>query len=471
MRRVGGKFVQRRIDRQPEAAVVAFVEVHLGPRVVVERAADKDEADRDARRNADRAGHGDKQRRVLVAVANFRPQHFARRRDADGRLLLEQAVDVARQPLRLLAAVRGAADRLLCFGDDLRRVAFDKRLWREVVFRRRISALGFKCPRVADFHDRPAIVRRRLRDAVEIGIREIRARESHAQPADIARLVDAFFRDRHDRRGFVEIALHLNRHGHQARALGRLAHGDEPQRAFFADDFARIRDPRHSTQPRIFHLDAKGRNRPARVSDELALADVDDDRRVVEGGRIEDRPVMAGARHEAAVGETPREVERQRRRLAQDAHFRARAADGLRGQRQPQTVHGAVDFERAGSRVERKLERLQPKAPVHMRRCPDRRGRGRAQQRHLQASVLFEIETVTLGDGLADREPDFFAAVVHAPPRRARSVAGQIGGEVRRGLKVGAVDEHRHDAYPGEQDENGNRLRDAPGERPHNAHC
>ena len=109
-----GKLVERRIDRQPEAAAVALVEVDLGPRVVVERAlhaADVDQADGDARRNAERARHRDIERRVLVAVADLRAQHFARGRQADGRLLVEQRVDVARQPLGAGASARDAAHR------------------------------------------------------------------------------------------------------------------------------------------------------------------------------------------------------------------------------------------------------------------------------------------------------------------------------------------------------------------------
>ena len=51
-----------------------------------------------------------------------------------------------------------------------------------------------------------------------------------------------------------------------------------------------------------------------------------------------------------------------------------------------------------------------------------------------------------------------------------RILAGEIGGEVRRSLKIGTVDEERHDAGPGQQDEQGEWLGDAPGERPHDGH-
>ena len=114
-------------SQQPAAG--ALVEVHLRPRVVVERAAHEDEADGDARRDAERARHRDVERRVLVAVADLGAQHLARRRQADRRLLLEQRVDVAREPLGAGARRRSTPrTRRLGLRDDLRRVALDERL-------------------------------------------------------------------------------------------------------------------------------------------------------------------------------------------------------------------------------------------------------------------------------------------------------------------------------------------------------
>ena len=52
VRRVGGKLVERRINRQPQAAARSFIQIHLGPRVVVERAAHVDETDRNPGRDA-----------------------------------------------------------------------------------------------------------------------------------------------------------------------------------------------------------------------------------------------------------------------------------------------------------------------------------------------------------------------------------------------------------------------------------
>ena len=130
--RVGRKLVERRIDRQPQAAAAAFVDVDLGPGVVVERAAHVGEADVDARRNAERSRQRHEQRGVLVAVADLGAQHFARRRQADGRLLVEQRVDFARQPLGSRARAGDAGDHALGLGADLRRVALDERLGPQV---------------------------------------------------------------------------------------------------------------------------------------------------------------------------------------------------------------------------------------------------------------------------------------------------------------------------------------------------
>ena len=54
--RVGGELVEGRIDRDPQPASAAFVDVDLGPGMVVERAldaADIREADGNTRRNAE----------------------------------------------------------------------------------------------------------------------------------------------------------------------------------------------------------------------------------------------------------------------------------------------------------------------------------------------------------------------------------------------------------------------------------
>ena len=88
------------IDGQPQSAPAPSSHVDLGPGVVVERAAQVDEPDGDARRDAQRARHGHVERGVLVAVADPRAQHLERGGQAHRRLLLEQRVHVAGQALR-----------------------------------------------------------------------------------------------------------------------------------------------------------------------------------------------------------------------------------------------------------------------------------------------------------------------------------------------------------------------------------
>ena len=107
----------------------AFVDVHLGPRVVVERAAHETRGRRRCAREC--RSSAPSRRRAPCARCSRRPcpQHLARRRQADGRLLVEQRVDVARQPLGARArAGRRRATRLAGLGANLRRVAFDERL-------------------------------------------------------------------------------------------------------------------------------------------------------------------------------------------------------------------------------------------------------------------------------------------------------------------------------------------------------
>jgi len=128
--------------------------------------------------------------------------------------------------------------------------------------------------------------------------------------------------------------------------------------------------------------------------------------------------MMTRAGYEAAVGQAARQVERQRRRLAEDAVFRAAAAGRLH--RQPQAGladNRTGDLDRAGAGIERELEAAQREVGVDVRRRADRRRGVRAEERHLQAAVFFEIEAVALRYGLAHGEADFFAAVINTAPR------------------------------------------------------
>src|SRR5262245_24460495 len=88
------------------------------------------------------------------AVCSLQSPTFVRSTSrADGGLLVEQRVDVARQLFRAVPRAGGAADRRFRFGANLRRVAFDERLGREISLRRRISGLGLKLTRIAQLDE------------------------------------------------------------------------------------------------------------------------------------------------------------------------------------------------------------------------------------------------------------------------------------------------------------------------------
>jgi hypothetical protein len=145
---------------------------------------DVDQTDRDPRRDARRPRHRDVQRRVLVAVADFGPQHFACRRQAHGRLLVEQRVHVTRQLLGAGTRIGGAANRNLGLGDDLGRVALDERLRRKIPRRLRVGGARLQILRIAQLEDAAVEM---LGHAFEIGLRQIRAVEPQPHPAHVAR--------------------------------------------------------------------------------------------------------------------------------------------------------------------------------------------------------------------------------------------------------------------------------------------
>src|SRR5712691_11445975 len=75
---VGGELVEGGIDGHPASAPACLGQVDLGPGMIVEPAADVDEADGDAGRHPQGARHGHVERGVLVAVADLRSQNLDR---------------------------------------------------------------------------------------------------------------------------------------------------------------------------------------------------------------------------------------------------------------------------------------------------------------------------------------------------------------------------------------------------------
>ena len=155
MCRVGGILIQGGINRQPQPSVAAFIDVHLGPRVVIERAVHIDKPDVDARRNAQRSCQRDEQHGVLVAITHLRAQHFERRRQTDGRLLVEQRVDFSGETLDLGPHIGRATHHALRCSADLRRIALDKRLRLKIALKIGGRCRGAQLPGIENLDNVP----------------------------------------------------------------------------------------------------------------------------------------------------------------------------------------------------------------------------------------------------------------------------------------------------------------------------
>ena len=208
------------------------------------------------------ARHRDVQRRVLVAVADLRAQHFARGRQADRRLLVEQRVDVPRQPLGALARRRSPATAVsasarisgasLSMNGSGFRYRIDVRIGRARLQRLRVDRARSTCRRTSGrrpgdprWTDRRPRVRSRSRRT---------SRGSSIAPAHRG----------DDRSSLEQVGLHAARHASVcARSAGSRT-VIKPERALLAHDLARVGDPRRRSQAVEFHLDAERRDADAR---------------------------------------------------------------------------------------------------------------------------------------------------------------------------------------------------------------
>ncbi len=319
-------------------------------------------------------------------------------------------------------------------------------------------------PQAARVDELEHVVRPRLADAVEGQRRGVHAVHLQAQAHDVARLVDSRAHGRNDRGRSQQIGLHPARDRELDGLLLRFAHRQQSQRALLADHLAGVGDPRRGGDAGVAQLGAERRRRPSAGDHHLAAADAHRHRRIGQRRRVEDHELMGGAVAQAGGRQAPAQVHHQRRRLLQVADLGAGTGAAANLQREAQAVELARDRERPGARVERELERPQREGPVHSRGGLEDGGGGRAEQRHLQPAVLLQFEAVVDRHHLPDGEADFLAAVVDAPPLRFGAVAGQVGGQVRRRLEVGLLDQRGHGQRPRRQRDPGQPATHAPGQ-------
>ena len=279
----------------------ASADPDLGPGVVVEGAAQVHEPDRDARRQAQRAGHRDVEGRVLVAVADPGPEHLEGRGKAHGRPLLDDGVDVAGEPLGAKPGCRGARRGLLGLGADLRGVALQEHLGAPVPLEvaRGRARLEIACVRHLD---RRAVAR--LAGARKIGrVEPAQAVDPQAEPCDAARVVDAPGAHGHERARLEHVGLDRARDGERLRLLPRLAHHLQAHRAFLAHHLADVGDPRPRcvTPARRSSTRKAGTGRPAaRTSSRACTSTVIGVLRSVKGSKTATTCVCPGSRPRAA---------------------------------------------------------------------------------------------------------------------------------------------------------------------------
>ena len=349
---------------------------------------------------------------MLVAVADLGAQHFARRRQADGRLLLEQRVDVARQPLGARArAGRRRATAASASATNLRRVALDERLRLQVPRAIRVGGPGRERLRIAQLDD--VAVDASGRRPRRSGARQVGAVEPQAEPPHVARLVDALLviagttaaassrstciaaRHRHALRACSGVSRTVIRpSGLSSRTTSPVSviHDVVVQAG---EGHARPGTPESAPRRRRSRLRAcRRRASPARCA-------ASPDRRSSTGACAPGaRPPLASRRAR---------VQHQRRRLGQrrasSVRVPAAAADRRATRRRPSSR--PVTRHRAGAGIEREVERPQREASIDARgRLQDRGGRARraatsaagrppaARSRRRSASIWLTVKPI-----------------------------------------------------------------------------
>ena len=173
VRGIRRELIERGIDGQPQAAAVALVEIDLGPRVVVERAVDVDQADADSRRNPDRSRAA--RRTARCARCSRRPWCGAPRAPTAGSPSASSRSATLTSRVRRSARSRDAnhaGHHALGFRANFRRFAFDERFGVEVAIEIGRVSRRRELPRIAELDD---VAVDRLSHALQIGAGEFRA--------------------------------------------------------------------------------------------------------------------------------------------------------------------------------------------------------------------------------------------------------------------------------------------------------
>ena len=228
----------------------------------------------------------------------------------------------------------------------------------------------------------------------------------------------------------------------RSRALGRFAHGDEPERLS-----SRTISPVSVIQAVVFRPANSISTRNAgigafapRTISRSPTVTVTGAFRSVAGSNTFQRWI--DRRGQPAIGQPANQIQRQHGPLAQPPDFFPGASTRRDRKVKVEAAHldtGDRDRSRAG--IQRKLERLELERAIHPRsRLKSGDGVRAAKQRHLQLPVFLQLEALVLAcvdrDRLAYGETDFFAAVVNPAPLRRRTVAREVGRDVAGGVHV-----------------------------------
>jgi hypothetical protein len=249
---------------------------------------------------------------VCSLQSPIRVRSTSRRWQTDRRLFLKGGIHVPRQRFATRACTDDASHRLFGSGADISIIAFDERFGAQVldeivICRRRGERL---C--VENLHD---VAVDALAGALQFRGRQVWALDTHAKAAYMSWVIDwrKRWRPCRNRRnnggGMNHVLANTPVDDERPRALRRLAHRDEAERTFLANDLTRLGNPCGRLQTGEFHFDAKSRYRCIDRTHNLALANLDRDARIPQRRGVEHIPAMQHASPESFVREPAHEVQ------------------------------------------------------------------------------------------------------------------------------------------------------------------